>query len=105
MRIILTIIAWFMLITAVQAGDVALSWDAGVNVTGYKVYQSVDQGTTWTIVADVNTNSVTITPPNTGLVLYRVSVYSASDESIRLTSGIWYNEDWQPSQVLNLGVQ
>jgi len=78
--------------------DVDLRWDASAGVTGYKIYMSTDNGTSWSVPVDVgNTLNHTYTGvPDIGLILFRVSAYNTQGESIRFWSGAWYCEDWKP---------
>lgn len=80
------------------AADVGHKWDAVDGADGYRLYQSVDNGVTWVQTgSDVTTTTMTaIGVPDTGLVLFRVSAFNASGETIREWSGSWYNGDWKP---------
>ena len=82
----------------VWAADITLGWDAVTDVTGYRMYRSVDGGVTWTMAQEVgNVTEVTLTgQPDTGIVLYRVAAYNANGEAVRTWSGAWYNKEWQP---------
>lgn len=87
--------------TLAYAGQLEISWQAVSGATGYKLSQSIDQGTTWTQIGDVTTIQTTITVPDDKLVLIRVSAYNTAGESIRLTSGIWYDrrQDKTPQAI------
>ncbi len=87
----------FMILAGVSfATDIKIGWDITPAATGYKVYESVDQGATWRQVLDTNSTNATIAMPDHGLVLLRVSAYNRSGETIRMGSGIWFNGDWLP---------
>jgi len=90
------------------AADVTLKWEASAEATGYKVYKSLDTGATWDAGIDVGnvTTYVYIGVEETGLVLFRVSAYNTSGETISTWSGAWYNKLWQPplsAQGLGVG--
>ena len=81
------------------AAEIDLSWDANPeqDVVGYKVYQSIDGGTNWTLAVDTDATTVFLPDiPDSGLVLFRVSAYDNQDESIRYNAGAWFNNDWKP---------
>ena len=83
-----------ILIPALSFGaTVPLKWDTALGATGYKIYQSVNAGQTWTLVQDVgNVLSYTIlNAPDTGLVLYRLGAYNAQGEVVRTNAGAWFN--------------
>lgn len=98
MKKLLLLLALILLASPVWAADVTLSWDAADGATGYKIYSSVDQGATWDAGQDVGSvTEYTLTgQPDSGLVLYRVSAYSAHGEAIRTWSGAWFCKDWMP---------
>ena len=90
---------WLLLkASGVLAADVNLSWDVAAGADTYTVYQSTDNGATWTAAASgVMTTSTTIAGvPDSGLVLFRVSAVNSVAEAIKLNSGAWYNGDWLP---------
>jgi hypothetical protein len=106
--IILAVIGmlWFPFVDA-KAVDITLKWDAVQGATGYKIYQSVNQGTAWTMVKDTLTaiTSTVITAPDTGLILYRVSAYNAQGEAINTGAGAWYNGVWKlPANPVGVGI-
>ena len=79
------------------AADVELSWDPNpeLDIAGYKVYQSLDVGQNWAVVADTNATNISLHGiSDTGLILFRVSAYDNQDESIRHNAGAWFNNDW-----------
>jgi hypothetical protein len=92
-----------------EAASKIITWDAQTDANGFQIYQSVDTGVTWTFVktiADPTATSTTVTAPDSGLVLYRVSAYDSNAESIKYESGAWYNGDWLPLQApTNIGIQ
>ena len=94
--------------TICHATDVTLKWDAATGATGYKLYQSTDNGATWDAGVDVGNVTSYVYPnvPESGLVLFRVSAYNATDEAVRYEAGAWYNFLWKPPQATSgLGVQ
>lgn len=89
---------WFVLAILLLAvpcfgADLTLKWDAVTGATGYKVYQSTDGGTTFTLVADVgNVLQRAITGvAEDRMVLYRVSAYNTVGEAIRYEAGAWFD--------------
>lgn len=97
-RFLMVLVLVFGLCTVSQAADISFKWDASTGATGYKIYRSVDNGATWTMVKDVGlVTEITLTAqPDTGLVIYRVSAYNTVGESVRHWSGAWYNKSWEP---------
>lgn len=83
---------------AAIAADVDLKWDAVTGATGYKVYKSEDNGATWGVPVDVGnvTTHKWLSVTDTKMVLFRVSVYSGTSESIRLWSGAWWDSRLKP---------
>lgn len=82
-----------------RAAEITVGWDANPesDVVGYRVYQSTDIGLSWTLVADVNATTTTLSNvPDSGLILFRVSAYDGQSEAIRYDAGAWFNSDWQP---------
>ncbi len=93
---------------AAQAADVTLRWDASAGATSYKVYQSLDNGLTWSIGVDVgNVVQTTITGvPETGLVMFLVSAIKGGVESLPVWRGAWYDyRKLPPGFPAALGVQ
>lgn len=75
------------------AADITVKWDGAQGATGYKLYQSTDGGTTWTLVADVGNvlqRAVTGVAEDR-MVFYRVGAYNATGETIRYEAGAWYD--------------
>jgi opacity protein-like surface antigen len=99
---LLTLLCLFCMGTVALAADVKLSWDPVDGATGYKIFQSLDVGQTWTQVADVTNGSTVETTltgePDSGLILYRASAYNENEEALRTEAGAWYNGDWMPLQ-------
>ena len=90
------IIIIFAFATA-QAGSLDLRWDAVTGATGYKIYQSIDGGTVWSAGTDVgNITQSMVTVVDTSLILFKVSAYATSGESIRQWSGAWYDGRKKP---------
>ena len=90
------------------ADDVILAWDPSTGADGYKIYMSLDRGTTWDVGTDVgNVLTTTITGvPGSGLVIFRVGAYNASGEGVRTWSGSWYRGDWiVPPPAGGLGIE
>ena len=99
-----------------SAGSVTLRWEASTGATGYEIEQSVDNGTTYTLVANLTTAvacpsvttpcTTTLTAPSTGLVLFRFSAKNAIGKTIRFGEGVWHCESCKPpTQPANVGVQ
>ena len=76
-----------------MAADVTLKWDPVTGATGYRVYQSLDNGTTWSASVDVGnvTQRVFTGVSETAMVLFRVSAYNAVGEAVRFEAGAWYD--------------
>ena len=97
-KVIFTIILLIVFAIPTYAANVNLTWDGSTGATGYNVYMSTDNGTSWCTPQDVG-NVVIYTytgVPDTGLVLFRISAYNTQGEYIRYWSGAWYCEDWKP---------
>ena len=93
---------------AVWAIDNTLRWLPAQGAEGYKIYQSTDNGTTWSPPVDVgNVTETTLTNvPESGLVLYKVSAYNALQETITEWQGAWFNALWMPpGATVGLGVK
>lgn len=110
--IILAIVAivfiWLcVLVGRAQAADVPCTWNASAGATGYKLYQSTNGGTTWSTGTDVGNVTAFTLPgvPDTGLVMIRVSAYSANGETINFTAGAWYcGNCGPPPRAVALGI-
>jgi len=108
MKKTLIAIAILAMASVVMAADINLAWNASEKATGYKIYQSVDNGATWESGLDVGNVLTYIVPfvPDSGLVLFRVSAYNTKGETITYWSGAWYNGDWRPpSPAGGLGIE
>jgi len=80
------------------AADVLLKWEAAQFASGYKIYRSIDTGATWdagTDVGDVLEYTYTGVP-DSGLNMFRISVYNSYGETVTSWAGAWYNGDWSP---------
>ena len=107
-ELLLALVTFFLTTTMVFAADVTLKWEASPDATGYKIYKSLDTGTTWDVGVDVGnvTTYVYTGVEETGLVMFRVSAYNAAGETISYWSGAWYNYLWMPplsAQGLGVG--
>jgi len=107
-KLLLAIVAFFFMCGMAFAADITLKWEVSTDATGYKIYKSLDLGVTWDAGLDVGnvTTHIYTGVEETGLVLFRVSAYNASGETISTWSGCWYNKIWQPplsAQGLGVG--
>ena len=110
MKKVLFVLVSFLIVlfaSSVYAADVNLTWDVSSGATGYKIYQTVDNGLTWDAGVDVgNVTVYTKTAvPDSGLVLFRVSAYNAQGEAVRSWSGAWYNGDWKLDSPSGAGIE
>lgn len=87
-----------MLASFACAATVTHRWDEVAAADGYRLYMSTDMGENWTMVADeITTNEFTLEGlPEDVLLLFRVSAYNSSGESIRMWSGSWYDHRLKP---------
>jgi len=92
------VISVLFLITSSWAVDLPVAWDAASGATGYKLYQSLDGGITWSPGADMGnvTSAVLVNVAETGLILYRLSAYNANGETITTWQGAWYDHTKRP---------
>ena len=97
-KVISTILVTLAISTVVWAGEIEINWKSEGQANGYKVYQTLDNGNSWQEIIDTNSTNATLTMPEHGLVLLRISAYNQSGETIRTSSGIWYNADWNPPE-------
>ncbi len=98
-RILLMVLAVVLLISSMSfATDVSLKWNPSVGATGYKVYKSEDLGVTWGTPVDVGnvTTYIYLAVIETKMVLFRVSAYNTTEESIRFWSGAWFDNRLKP---------
>jgi len=82
----------------VGAADFTLRWDPVTGATGYKIYSSSDNGTTWSAPIDAENltqKNLTSQPENT-LILYKVSAYNATSETVTHWMGAWYDGRKKP---------
>ncbi len=92
----------------VQAADITLKWDAVTGATGYKIYTSTDGGTTFGPALDVGsvTTRIMTGQADNVLILYKVSAYNASAETVSHWQGAWYDGRKKPPGVTGgLGIQ
>ena len=90
------------------AEDFEVTWELDANAAGYHVEMSVDDGATWTLLADVTAPPVTVTLPETGLVLLRVCGYTGANPqriSCRGDVGSWYNAQLTPGRISGVGIR
>ena len=87
-------VAFLLFPSWVWAVTVTLQWQPVAGATQYTVYQSVDQGTTWTTATTATTNNASIDAPETGLVLFRVSAKNDVGETINFDRGAWFDAKW-----------
>ena len=115
MKRIALLVAILLFAAPVFAGSVTLVWNPVTGATGYDIEQTVDGGTTWTVIASPApsvctgtpvTCSFTHTAPSSGLVLFRFAAKNAVGKATRFGEGAWHNETWKPPvQPANVGVQ
>jgi len=94
--IIFLAVIFFMTSSTAFCADVVLKWDAATGATSYKIYMSVNNGTSWTVVATVG-NVLTTTVanvPNTGVVLFRKGSVNSQGEIVYTSAGSWFNGAW-----------
>ena len=91
--LLIGLLAVLCLSSLATAADVTLKWDPVTGATGYKVYQSVDNGTTWSAATDVGnvTQRVFTGVSETTMVLFRVGAYNATGDAVRFEAGAWYD--------------
>lgn len=98
-----SIILFLLLLIPVvaMAGDSTLKWDACPGATGYKLYQSLDGGTTWSAPIDAgNVLMITITNhPENILILWKLGAYNAAGETIAHYQGAWYDGRRKPPEI------
>ena len=105
-KVIVIILVILAVSTVSLAGEIKINWNSEGQADGYKVYQTLDSGNTWHEILDTNSTNATLTMPEHGLVLLRISAYNQNGETIRTSSGIWYNADWiPPEKPKNVGVK
>lgn len=79
-------LAWFLMLwfwIPAQAADFTLKWDASPGATGYRIYQSVDMGATWTMIQEVGAvTEVALTGQPDTLTLYRAGAFNSMGEAI-----------------------
>jgi hypothetical protein len=53
-----------------------MTWDQVANATGYRVYQTMDAGKTWSKVADVAAPPLLVQVPASELLIFCVTAYN-----------------------------
>ena len=74
----------------VSADSITVSWESAPGSDGYRIYQSVDSGATWTVAASPVTPPTILEVPGDKLVLLRVSAVKGERESVNESRGAWY---------------
>ena len=108
MRRILTtaLILILAAVTPAWAWTATYSWSPATGATSYKVEKTVDQGATWTLVANPTSPTYAYTGTEAGLVLFRISACNAVACTPRWADFLAHDESKQPpATVTNLGVQ
>ena len=107
-RILILAAVFLFLASSVLAADLTLSWDPVVNAKGYRIYKSLDVGTTWSMYRDVLlvVPYKLTTQEETGLILYRVSAYfNDGSELICYDSGAFFNFKWDQHSPGGSGIK
>ena len=101
--------------TAIGA-EVTLAWTGSPGATSYRIYQSVDQGQTWTVAIDsvpqpdpfpangevsVKVENV----PEDTLVLFKAGAVRGADEFPTPDKGAWYDHRLMPPSAVGLGAR
>ena len=97
-----------------SAADVRLRWTGHENATHYRIYRSLDGGTTWTqddpdipqpvpFPADAQVETIAQDVPETMLVLFRASALRDTAEKISHEKGAWYDHRLMPPSATGLG--
>ena len=91
----------------VMAADIHIQWDEAPGATYYKVEQSVDLGSNWTLMDQSLTSPDYIaTVSDTGMTLLRVSNCNQVGCVVRPGSGIWAQPEWMPPDTpTQIGVE
>lgn len=87
-----------------HAGTLVVQWDTVTGAT-YRVYQSIDQGATWTKIAETTSMPVSLTLADNVLVLLRASTVVGGVEAVRTETGIWYDGRMRPKTPQNIAIQ
>ncbi len=93
---------WTLVYASVAWADqVTLSWLPVTGAVSYKVFQSDDQGFTWTAVGTPAVNSLSLDVPGDKLILFRVSAVKDGLEGATTDKGAWYHGGWRlgPQQL------
>lgn len=91
MKVAVLVFALCMIPQWLWADQVTITWFSVNNATSYNVYQSTDNGATFTKVQTTLTNQAIVIVPATGLVLFRISAMNGSTEVTRKDAGVWYD--------------
>lgn len=97
----------FFFASLAYAESMNLSWDPSAGATGYRIEQSSDSGTTWTVIYDGNSTvcSVDLTGIDS-LTFWRVVSYNDQFNAFRSESGWWYNPNWvMPDKPNNMTME
>jgi hypothetical protein len=73
------------------ADQLSLSWQPVPGATGYTVYQTVDGGASWQVLATATSPPVLVDVVGDRLVLFRVGATRGPVESLQESRGAWYN--------------
>lgn len=96
-----------LMASSALAADITLKWDAQADATGFRIYRSVDMGTTWTMVQEVgNVTEYALTGQPDALTLYRIGAFNAQGDAIRYDAGAWSwtNAPKPPAQATGTGI-
>jgi hypothetical protein len=95
---LLLLIAFAVFQPAANAADFTLRWDPVAGATGYKIYSSTDTGASWSAPIDAGnvTQKALTAQPDNALVLYKVSAYTATQETVAHWIGAWYDGRKKP---------
>jgi len=107
-KIILVLVLVLGLSFTSYAANVSLEWLPEEGATGYRIYKSEDLGVTWDAGIDVeaSTSIVYQDVREDAMVLFKVSAYNDSGESVAHWRGCWYDHRLMPvGYPSGLGVQ
>ena len=102
-KLLMALCIIFVWALSAYAGTATLEWNKVDRAKGYKIYASTDLGKTWgdgLDVGDVVTHKYE-NLPDTTIVLFRISAYNDSGETIRHEFGAWYNGLWKPLDAVD----
>lgn len=100
----------------VQAADISLAWTGHINATHYRMYVSVDNGSSWAqkdgnipqpdpFPEDAQVNKVFKGIPEDTIVLFRVSAFRGDVEMPTLHNGVWYDHRKSPPRATQLMIK